>query len=547
MATGEPIIPPLPHTGSGLGPAFNPDGSLLGTLLGEYRFHQVAAARLWDAATGQPVSPPLIQDFPETFPTGGSFSFAPDGRYVATGGPDHQARIWAIRRAEASSDDLMALAELIGGRRLDRTNSLIPLTAEEMTVRWQALQERHRALFTTTERQVSSWHRRQAAAALWHGAVPAAAGHLRTDPDRHVGLLDAYVHSRRLVGRREEQQSLLRALAEALPESTELKYRLLVADPRRFWSCHEETATLLEQVVADRRATRGDHHPATLEAQDRLASAYRGAQSIALHEEILAARKATLGESHFVTLAWQRSLASAYSRAGRFEEAIALFEELLAMKRRVLGEDHPETLSALGSLATTHRTAGRLDEAVALLEEQLAMSRRAFGEEGRTTLSALHALGWTHHEAGRFDEAIHLFEQLLAVQEARLGDRDPEVALLQTQLGHSLLKRGDHEPAEPLLRQALETRRELRPNAWYTFNTQSLLGEAVADRGDFTEGEALLLAAFEEMKSRSASIPDSVRTWRLAEAAERLVGLYRAWDKPEEAEAWKEKLAQIAP
>jgi hypothetical protein len=43
------------------------------------------------------------------------------------------------------------------------------------------------------------------------------------------------------------------------------------------------------------------------------------------------------------------------------------------------------------------------------------------------------------------------------------------------------------------------------------------------------------------MKDREAKIPPAAQT-RLPEAIGRLVDLYTAWEKPEEADKWREKL-----
>ena len=45
------------------------------------------------------------------------------------------------------------------------------------------------------------------------------------------------------------------------------------------------------------------------------------------------------------------------------------------------------------------------------------------------------------------------------------------------------------------------------------------------------------------MKAREAKIPPAAKT-RLAEAIRRLVDLYTAWDRPEEAEKWRKVLEE---
>jgi hypothetical protein len=78
------------------------------------------------------------------------------------------------------------------------------------------------------------------------------------------------------------------------------------------------------------------------------------------------------------------------------------------------------------------------------------------------------------------------------------------------------------------------------PGAPGLFNTKSMLGGALAGQKKFPEGEPLLVEGYSGMKDREAKIPPAAKT-RLAEAIRRLVDLYTAWDRPEEAAKWLEK------
>jgi WD40 repeat protein len=82
-ATGRPVRPPLKHQVTGFLAAFSPDGRRVLTVSQDF------GARVWDAATGQPVGPPLQQQGPVR-----SAAFSPDGRRVVTGGFDGTARVW---------------------------------------------------------------------------------------------------------------------------------------------------------------------------------------------------------------------------------------------------------------------------------------------------------------------------------------------------------------------------------------------------------------------------------------------------------------------
>ena len=82
------------------------------------------------------------------------------------------------------------------------------------------------------------------------------------------------------------------------------------------------------------------------------------------------------------------------------------------------------------------------------------------------------------------------------------------------------------------------------------FNTQSLLGGALAGQKMFQEAEPLLVEGYSGMKDREAKIPANAKI-RLTEAVQRLIDLYTAWDKPDEAKKWQAKLelekAKLSP
>ena len=57
----------------------------------------------------------------------------------------------------------------------------------------------------------------------------------------------------------------------------------------------------------------------------------------------------------------------------------------------------------------------------------------------------------------------------------------------------------------------------------------------------FLNAEPLLLDGYSGMKDREEQIPPAAQT-RLAEALERLVQLYDAWGKPDQAAEWRKEL-----
>ena len=100
-----------------------------------------------------------------------------------------------------------------------------------------------------------------------------------------------------------------------------------------------------------------------------------------------------------------------------------------------------------------------------------------------------------------------------------------------------------HPAAETYLRDCLTIGEKKLPDpgAPGLFNTKSMLGGALAGQKKFQEAEPLLVEGYSGMKDREANIPPAVKT-RLPEAIRRLVDLYTAWEKPDDAAKWRKEL-----
>jgi len=82
-ATGQPIGQPLHHPATVFAVAYSPDGKTVLTGCAD------GAARLWDVATGQPVGTPLRHEGEVM-----AVAYSPDGRSILTGSTDKMARLW---------------------------------------------------------------------------------------------------------------------------------------------------------------------------------------------------------------------------------------------------------------------------------------------------------------------------------------------------------------------------------------------------------------------------------------------------------------------
>jgi hypothetical protein len=163
------------------------------------------------------------------------------------------------------------------------------------------------------------------------------------------------------------------------------------------------------------------------------------------------------------------------------------------------GRGHAELAWVAETLAIRYEAAGQLDKAERLYRESSARARKEFGAEHLRTASAL------------------------------------------AMLGLNLLKQRKWAEAEPIIRECLEIRTKKDPNTWSTFNTKSMLGAVFLGQKKYPEAEPLLLAGYEGLKAQKAKIPPQGKP-RLTEAAQRLVQLYEATGKKDEAAKWQKEL-----
>jgi serine/threonine protein kinase len=306
-----------------------------------------------------------------------------------------------------------------------------------------------------------------------------------------------------------------------------------------------EAITLDEATLKRRESKLGPDHPDTLTSRASLATAYqaagRTAEAITLYEATLKLYESKMGPDHPNTLSVRNNLALLYLDSGRIDEAITLQEATLKLKESKLGPDHPETLKSRANLAVAYQEAGRTAEAIALHEATLELEESKLGPDHPNTLISRGTLARACRAAGQLDRAVALFEQTLRGFRAKVGPDHPYTLTTEQFLADAYNAAGQHAKAEPVLRECLAIREKSQPDDWTTFAARSQLGGSLLGQKKYAEAEPLILAGYEGMKARAAKMSAPAKPL-LTEAAQRVVRLYEAWGKVEQAAGWKTKL-----
>ena len=263
--------------------------------------------------------------------------------------------------------------------------------------------------------------------------------------------------------------------------------------------------------------------------------------AVPLLEEAWKIQKVKLGPEHPDTLISMNNLAAAYRNAGKLDLAVPLFEETLKMTKAKLGPEHPRTLISMINLASGYQASGKLDLALPLYVEALRVQKVKLGPEHPDTMVSMHNLAIAYREHGEPNMAIPLLEETLKRKKAKSGPDHPDTLASMDSLEVAYLESGKLDLAASLLRECLTTREKTQPDEWTTFCAKSTLGGALLCQKKYAEAVPLLLAGYEGMKQREAKIPPPDKV-RLTEALERLVQVYVALEKKDEASKWRKEL-----
>ena len=215
----------------------------------------------------------------------------------------------------------------------------------------------------------------------------------------------------------------------------------------------------LRALLVQRRRVQGAEHPRTLITGDHLAwvLAEQGRLDEAQRRfrDLLPVCERVLGPDDRNTLAIRHRMAWITALRGRPDRAEGQFAHLLPRRIEVLGADHMEVLSTRYRLAWARSVQGRYDVAEADFEQLLRDLERVFEPESASVIMVRAQLGIVRAELGRFTEAEADVRFVVEARERVLGPHHPRTLRARVGLARFLLRKGDHQTAERLLREVL--------------------------------------------------------------------------------------------
>ena len=269
-----------------------------------------------------------------------------------------------------------------------------------------------------------------------------------------------------------------------------------------------------------------------------LQSLGRSAEALSKHEAALEMNQRLFGGDHPAVAASLNNVAGCLESLGRLAEALSKFEAALEMRQRLFQGDHPDVAASLNNVAGCLESLSRWAEALPKSEAALEMQQRLFPDDHPGVAASLNNVALCLRSLGRSAEALSKFEAALEMHSRLFQGNHPGVALSLNNVAASLESLGRSEEALPKYEAALEMfRRVLPPGHPHTLYPQIGLAKTLVSLGRHADAEPFLLDGYERMKDHP-----TIPAMRRQEALKRIVNLYEAWNKPDQAAEWRAKL-----
>ena len=231
------------------------------------------------------------------------------------------------------------------------------------------------------------------------------------------------------------------------------------------------------------------------------------------------------------------AIGRAYLALDRIDDARPLLESALDIRRSVMGDTSREVASSVNNYAAVLHETEQLADAEPLYREAIMRFRAIDGEDSELALKAVANLAQLlDEELSRYDEADELYQEAIETGARTLDPFNKNLALWrQNYAGFLCYIRAEPELGVRLLGGAIPALEQAHgPESSNQAIARSMLGYCLTDLGEFEEAEDQLLRALGALEQTLGA-----EYYRTLQARERLVRLYEAWGRPDEATLYR--------
>jgi serine/threonine protein kinase len=315
----------------------------------------------------------------------------------------------------------------------------------------------------------------------------------------------------------ENFQKAMRVL-ESRNEQQSPKYSQLLSDMGRLKLSSSDpiaAASYLEQSLNLQRKIYGNTHPETAGTLLSLAHVMvwqnKNAQAIEAAREAVAIYHATLPENHPDRVIGDMSLGEMLLKQGNLDEAAGLVAHALVVQRLLYGSDNVVVAATLDTLAMIQQSRQQWDVAEISAKEALAITEKALGATNVNTAYYYSALADLYIKRKKYRDAEQPARAALNIYQATATAGNQYLASAEYLLAEVLVNTNRSKEAEPLLRANIDRWQQATAPAWRSARSSNLLGVALMNLHQATEGKQLLQQSYATLAAPdSGAYPEAV-------------------------------------
>ena len=204
----------------------------------------------------------------------------------------------------------------------------------------------------------------------------------------------------------------------------------------------------------------GEEHPSYADSLNNLAVLYKSmgdyARAEPLFLQAINIKKKILGEEHPSYAASLNSLALLYQSMGEYARAEPLLLQARDIRNKVLGKEHPDYALSLNNLAVLYYSMGDYARAEPPYLQARDILKKVLGEEHPDYATSLNNLAMLYESIGQYARAEPLLVKARDIRKKVLGEEHPDYTASLQNLAGLYYSMGAYARAEPLYLEAIE-------------------------------------------------------------------------------------------